>query len=86
MKKKGYPKKCPNCKINLEGEDIYLYFLREYAGDRARALDAAADYGWTKEKPCNFSKVIAVYDMEADRTMAYECPECHKILDLKVKP
>jgi hypothetical protein len=24
------------------------------------------------------SRVIAVYDMELDRTVAYQCPDCHK--------
>ena len=80
--KKRYPKKCPNCHAQLETEDIYQHFLREYAGDEAAALEAASCYGWTKENPACFSRIVAVYSLDEDRTVSFECPDCHKILDL----
>jgi ribosomal protein L37AE/L43A len=34
------------------------------------------DYGAT-----HFSRIIAIYDRDKDRTVKYECPDCHKQWD-----
>lgn len=72
------PKSCPNCKSNLESQDIYEYYLNEYK-DGIKALESASFYGWKPEKPCCFSRCIGIYDMDRDVTSHWQCPDCkHK--------
>lgn len=70
----SYPKNCPSCNCNLEGEDVYQYFLK--IEKPAKAEEIAGHYGWTKENPCCFSKVIGIYSMERDMTTHWQCPDC----------
>ncbi len=74
---------CPHCKSLLDGKDIYQCFFDDYQ-DKAKALDYASSYGWTKERPTCFSRLIGVYDMEQDRTTHYECPDCKEKISRKV--
>jgi len=67
-------KNCPSCKISLEGELIYNYFLRE-TGDEKEALRIAEMYGATKTTG-RWKKEIGHYSMKEDRTTHYECPSC----------
>jgi hypothetical protein len=69
------PKECPNCNAQFEKDDIYEVFLKKY-GDEKKALEVAALYGWTKENPCKFSRVIGVYCYVKDRTTHWKCPDC----------
>lgn len=66
---------CPNCKSNLEGELIYETFLNKYV-DEAKALETAAMYGATKTEG-RWGREIAIYDMDRDRTVAHQCPDCN---------
>ena len=72
----GYCKTCPSCEADLEGDLIYEYFLNEYGGDEEKALETAEKYGATKTEG-RWGKEIGIYDWEADRTVAYQCPECN---------
>ena len=56
----GNPKKCPNCKADFTGELI----PKKYR-----------DKGWYG-KHTHYSRVIGLYDMDQDRTIAYRCPDC----------
>ena len=66
---------CPNCNVNLEGDLIYETFLAKY-GDETKALEAAAMYGATKTEG-RWGREMAIYDMEKDCTVAYQCPDCN---------
>lgn len=66
---------CPNCKLNLDGEPIWEFFYKQ-KGSEAEADRIAAMYGATREKGC-FGKVIGIYSMVKDKTVAYRCPECN---------
>ena len=65
---------CANCNADLEGDLIYDTFLSRY-GDEEKALEAAASYGATKTEG-RWSRSIAIYDLGADRTVKYRCPDC----------
>lgn len=65
---------CPKCKSNLEGELVYKTFLDMY-GDEKKALHSAEMYGATKTEG-HWGRQIGIYDMEKDRTVAYQCPDC----------
>jgi|GEM_PF-2161003 len=70
------PKNCPECKNSLEGEDIFLEFLKEYKNE-AKALQAAEYFGWSEENPINFSRCIGHYGYNEDFVEEWECPDCH---------
>ena len=68
-------KTCPKCKADFEQEDIYEHFLKEY-NDPKKALETAEMYGWTKENPQRFSRLIGMYDIGEDNTTHWRCPDC----------
>lgn len=67
---------CPSCNTDLNGGLIFEHFLKEYDGDREKALATADMYGAT-ETTGRWGKVINIYSMEKDRTVAFRCPECN---------
>lgn len=74
-----HPETCPNCHADLKGPDIYERFLEMYE-DEAQALVAAGMYGWSKETPKRFGRVIGLeYEGLYDGVSAWQCPDCgHK--------
>jgi len=70
------PKQCPHCNADLDGEDIYEYFLRIYSGNEKKAMETAELFGWAKEHPISFRLTIGEYDLEQDRTIGHRCPVC----------
>ena len=69
------PKKCPNCKVSLEGGLIYDTFI-EQGEDEATALRYAGMYGATKTTG-RWGRAIGLYDMYEDRTTGWQCPDCN---------
>jgi rubredoxin len=74
------PKNCPKCGVGFEKEDIFQYFF-ELTGDEEKALDHASFYGWSKENPQCFSRCIALYNLELDKTTQWQCPDCKYVWD-----
>jgi hypothetical protein len=70
-----HPHECPHCHSNLDGGDIYDKFIELGYGEQ-RALEAATHFGWTKDNPKRFSRVLGQYDITEDRVMSYSCPFC----------
>lgn len=68
-------KVCPNCGVSLEGELIYETYYRQHE-DEAKALEIAEMYGATKTEG-RWGRALGHYDQAADRTVGYECPDCH---------
>ena len=72
------PLKCPHCKESLDDGDIYDTFLVKYGGDEEKALEVAGYYGWTKDNPKRFSKILGIYSLEKDCIEFWQCPFCEK--------
>lgn len=70
---------CKNCRIDLNGEYIFDYFLKEYEGDQIKALEAASMYG-AREGYGRFGKelYIKTYGENGRKTRKFICPECRK--------
>lgn len=66
---------CPNCGTNFDGDLIFEHFLKEYDGDRDKALATAEMYGATETKG-RWGKKIGLYDRDKDRTVAWLCQDC----------
>ena len=66
---------CPGCSVNLSGGSIYEHFLKEYAGDKEKALETAALYGAT-ETEGEWGRQIGISDMALDRVVSWRCPDC----------
>ena len=69
---------CPHCKADLQGENIYEYFLKYYSNEEPdvaelKAKEASDQYGGGY-----FYRDIAIYDSDLDRTVGYKCPDCGK--------
>lgn len=75
------PLRCPHCGFDLDDGDIYERLLAEYIGDEAKALESAGYFGWSKENPRRFSKIIGIYSLESDCTESWRCPSCEKKID-----
>lgn len=71
MNEHGY---CPNCNADLDGGSIWEHFYKE-SGSEDEATRIAAMYGATRERG-QWGRATAIYDMEKDRTVQWECPEC----------
>jgi hypothetical protein len=54
------PKTCPNCSADLNGSPIPDEYIKEGC------------YG----DATHFSRVIGIYSIEEDRTVAWRCPDC----------
>jgi len=65
---------CKYCDSNLDGGDIYTYFLQEY-GDSVKALKYASYYGWTKTDKKHFNKSIIIQPSNGSQQYTI-CPEC----------
>jgi hypothetical protein len=77
----NFPSHCPHCGVLLDDGDIFEYFLKEY-GDTEKALEEAAEYGWEKDKPCQFSRIVGMYDWDTDRIGGYFCSDCGKRIEI----
>ena len=83
--------RCPKCNVDLNGGSIWqtgfeMAFLGDdYAGGRPPAKDDeeaaqradryAECYGATRTKG-QWGRQIGIYDMELDRTVRWQCPDC----------
>jgi hypothetical protein len=74
MNENGY---CPNCGVDLDGGSIWEHFYKETRSE-AKATHIAAQYGATKEKG-QWGRQVGIYDLDADRTTQWECPDCKHI-------
>lgn len=68
---------CPHCNANLDGDLVIDYPLSQ-GKSKEEALEYAKFYaGWDEHGEANrWGRVIAVYDIDKDRTMYYRCPDC----------
>jgi predicted RNA-binding Zn-ribbon protein involved in translation (DUF1610 family) len=82
---------CPNCGTDLNGGSIwqtgYSFALagkhyKQYGvpADNKQEAERLADkyaeaYGATREKG-QWGRAIGIYDMQKDRTVEYQCPDC----------
>lgn len=69
---------CPACNADLNGGSIWQTMLAQSSGDEAEADRKAEMYGATRATG-RWSRRIAQYDRERDRTTHYCCPECRFI-------
>lgn len=65
---------CPHCGVDLNGGSIWQTFFEKY-GSEVEADRISAMYGATREKG-QWSRAIAVYSLETDKTVAWQCPDC----------
>ena len=73
---------CQHCGANLSRGDIYEHFLQQ-TGDPKEALQTANMYGWSKEDPKHFLRVIIV---QPNHKPQYElCPDCNEKWPLRKK-
>jgi hypothetical protein len=72
---------CPNCNTDLRGEKIWELFLEKYQNPE-KADEIAAMYGANREDGY-FWRTIGRYDLEADRTVQWQCPDCLHIWERK---
>ena len=64
---------CQHCRANLDGGDIFEYFLVKYM-NRKKALESAKQYGWSETNKLHFNKSIIV---QPDTGEQYDiCPIC----------
>ena len=80
-----YPEDCPHCGKILDGGDVYEKMFSLYR-DPERALEEAEQFGWSKENPVRFSKIVGVYNIETDRTEYFICPNCKEVIDITKNP
>ena len=66
--------RCPSCKADMNGGGIYAHYLAE-TGDPAEAARMAKMFG-ADEHHGQWGRQIAIYSREADRTVAWKCPDC----------
>jgi hypothetical protein len=65
---------CPVCNASLDGGSIWQHFF-EQRGDEAEADRVAEMYGATRTRG-QWGRVIAIYCLGLDRTVAHRCPDC----------
>lgn len=71
MNEHGY---CPKCGCDLDGGSIWKYFF-EQSGSEDDADRTSAMYGATRERG-QWGREIGIYDLNTDRTIAWQCPDC----------
>lgn len=71
---------CPHCGFELDGGDIFEFFLTKNNGNKDLALEDAASFGWSDTNFKRFTRTVGLYDMDLDRVIAYYCPNCDKEL------
>lgn len=77
---------CPSCGVSWEGSDVYesLNSLSALKNKSIAEIEAIANnYGWSKETPNKFSKVIVIET--EDGKIFYKCPEirCGHVFDIE---
>lgn len=75
-----FPSHCPHCNYCLDEGDIYESFLEKLKTPE-KALEAAHNYGWSKDNRLRFSQIIGIYDFARDEVSHYICPDCKKKID-----
>ena len=85
--KLNYPKaskgNCPKCGFLLDGGDIFETFKKmktdgdpHYKDKTDKEIkEVAAMYGWSKENPKRFSKIIGI-EIGHDEISYWKCPSC----------
>jgi len=70
---------CPHCNADLDG-DLVINFPMRQGMSMDEALAYASMYeGWSEHGEANrWSRAIALYDRDKDRTTAYRCPDCNE--------
>lgn len=85
---------CPNCKTDLNGGSIWqtgFDLALSNGGDTHPSIPAktkeeaekradlyASHYGATREAG-QWGREIGIYDLEKDRTVSWQCPDCNHI-------
>jgi hypothetical protein len=84
---------CPHCNANWDGGDIYETLLERskdpddlFFGDKPKKIERIAkNYGWTKENPTRFQRLITVYESACNMPVlvssAWQCPDCKHYFD-----
>ena len=84
---------CPKCKTSWDGGDIYEHFKEHYCETmplleaEKEALETAGQYGWTKENPKSFKKIITGVELSWDHPKHRDgvsywlCTECKACWD-----
>jgi hypothetical protein len=68
---------CKHCGTNLDGGDIYEYFLAK-CGDKNKALSFARGYGWKETDKVRFHNSIIV---QPDKEEQYViCSKCKSVI------
>lgn len=70
---------CPICNGNWDDGDVCEVLSRQdkFKNNPGRLLNAAGNYGWTKENPKRFSKLTLVKTrFPRDKMTYHQCPEC----------
>lgn len=65
---------CPSCGVSFNGGSIWETGLKMHGTEEA-ADEYAAAYGATRTTG-QWGRQIGIYDMEKDRTVQYQCPDC----------
>jgi len=71
MPEHGY---CPKCGVDLDGGSIWEHFFKE-TGSEKEADRIAEMYGADRTHG-QWGRKIGIYDMERDRAVAWQCPDC----------
>lgn len=71
---------CPVCGANWNAGDIYEV-LRNHDGYKGwtneKILEAASHYGWSKENPKHFTRLIGIEILgQYDGVSIWRCPDC----------
>jgi ribosomal protein L37AE/L43A len=74
--------KCPKCNANWDGGDIYEVLFKRtkdsedcYIGYEPEQIELIAkEYGWTKENPVRFQRLITV--KRRNGSNCWQCPDC----------
>lgn len=74
MNEHGY---CPKCNANMDGGDILEHF-RSQDGNEERAKETASHYGYEPGRT-QWCRAIGIYDLDKDRTVQWQCPECDHV-------
>jgi len=69
---------CPACGGNWDGGDIFEIIKGEFTNLKDEEIEVfAGQFGWKKERPKRFSKLIALTDPSiGDYVCAWRCPHC----------
>jgi hypothetical protein len=68
---------CKHCKTDLDGGDIFIFFLYKY-NDKKEALESAKKYGWSETNKLRFSSAVIVQPVDGPQYIV--CPVCKGVL------